>query len=140
MKFIDFKIGDYIFFSKKFTQAEYKKFKELSGDSNELHHNNKYAEHTIFKKPILPLHMACLPFSRIAGVHFPGQPSLYLQHSIKAIKPTFYDEELIYSAVIKEINYSLRVMELSILVIRNELEVAIEGLIHVQSRDDSWTE
>ena len=138
MNFSDFKIGDYIFFSMKFSRSDFEKFKDLSGDNNILHYDKEYADQTIFKKPILPMHMACLPLSRIAGEYFPGEPSLYLQHSIKAIKPTFYDEELIYSAVVKDINYVLRVMILNVLVIRNESEVAIEGQMHVQSRDNKW--
>jgi acyl dehydratase len=138
INFSDFKIGDYIYFSKKFSRSDFEKFKDLSGDNNILHFDKKYADRTIFKKPILPMHMACLPLSRIAGMYFPGEPSLYLQHTVKAIKPTFYDEELIYSAVLKDINYTLRVMTLNVLVIRNEIEVAIEGQMYVQSRDDEW--
>ncbi|SVD93610.1 uncharacterized protein METZ01_LOCUS446464, partial [marine metagenome] len=94
----DFNIGEIYVFKKTFSQRDFEKFSSLSGDTNPLHHDERYVENTRYKKTIVPLHLAASPLSTIAGVVFPGNRSLYLGHELKALKPIPYDVELTYSA------------------------------------------
>lgn len=138
-QFDDFKVGDLAFFSKKFDSSSFKDFKELSGDSNPLHCDSSYAGTTEFGEIVVPVHMVAAPLSRIAGMIFPGKPSLYLSQDLKAIKPVYFGEQLTYSSKITSINSILRTLTIKVLVIRG-LDVVIKAKIVVKAINDSWDE
>lgn len=137
--FAQFAVGDYTHFQKTFTLDEFESFSSISGDSNELHYNGDVAASSEFGRPIVPLHLTIAPLSRVAGMCFPGPPSLYLSHSVKAIKPVFYNEELTYSARITAINQTHRVLSISVLAWR-ENEVVLTAEMQVQARTATWSE
>ena len=138
MNFDDFSVGDYTYFEKSFTFEDYKKFELLSGDSNPLHSNEDYAKLTKYSKNIIPLHLTISPFTAIAGMCFPGKPSLYLGHEIQALKPVYYDEKLVYSAKVTSINQSSRVLTLRVLVLRSD-EIVVDAEMRVQSLEQTWS-
>ena len=137
MHFNDFNIGDYVTFKKNFKNTDFDNFKFLSGDSNLLHHDKKYSSTTVFKKPIVPVHLAIAPFSMIAGMIFPGRPSLYLGHKIKASSPIFYNQNISYSAKIIDINSVMRILTIKVLAYR-ESEIVIEAELTVQATENEW--
>jgi short-subunit dehydrogenase/acyl dehydratase/acyl carrier protein len=138
VKFDDFSVGDYTYFERTFLYDDYKLFSKLSGDKNPLHSDSQYASSTKFSKRIVPLHLTISPLSAIAGMIFPGKPSLYLDHEVRAIKAVYFDEKLIYTAKIISINRPSRILTLSVLVIRN-IDVVVEAIIKVQSLEENWT-
>ena len=79
-----------------------------------------------------------MPLSKIAGMHLPGLPSLYLGHQTESKKPAFFGEKLTYSSKITAINNQHRVLTLKTLILR-EREVLVETSMNVQSRFDQWT-
>lgn len=137
--FDQFAIGDYTYFQKKFTLEDFKAFSSISGDSNELHHDSDVAAESGYEGPIVPLHLTIAPLSRIAGMLFPGPPSLYITHRVKAIKPVFYDQQLTYSARISAINKTHRVLSINVLAWR-ENEVVLTAEMQVQAREGTWSE
>ncbi len=137
MNFKDFNIGDYVTFEKTFKNKDFDNFCSLSGDKNLLHYDKKYAASTAFMKPIVPVHLAIAPFSMIAGMIFPGQPSLYLGHKIKATLPIFYNQIISYSAKIVDINLVLRILKINVLVHRQS-EIVIEAELTVQATENEW--
>ena len=48
-------------------------FIELCGDNNPIHHDEKYAAQTQFKRPIAHGFLTASFFSPIFGLHLPGQ-------------------------------------------------------------------
>jgi NAD(P)-dependent dehydrogenase (short-subunit alcohol dehydrogenase family)/acyl dehydratase/acyl carrier protein len=137
MRFEEFSVGDYVTFSRHFGKREYRVFRQISGDSNPLHHDDQYAAASKFGRTIVPLHLIAAPLSAIAGMHFPGDPSLYLGHELRAIAPVYFGDRLTYSARIVAINVGFRVLTLSVLVLR-DTDVVIEGQMRVQSRQEEW--
>lgn len=137
MNFNDFKIGDYISFTKKFSKRDYEKFKQLSGDSNPLHDDIVYGKASEFNKNIIPLHLLSAPLSSIAGMHFPGLSSLYLSNQIRALKPAYFYTNITYSAKIKQINSIKQSMILNVIVFNNST-VLMEGIMTVKSRFKDW--
>ncbi len=132
-----FKEGDYLSFCEKYSSEDFQAFANLSGDKNKLHHDTKYSLATSYKEPIVPLHLSIAPLSRIAGMYLPGEPSLYLGHTIKALRPVFYDRETFYNAKIISINSSNRILTIRVLIIQESL-IRIEAIMRVQSRDFCW--
>ena len=136
-RFDDFEVGDLAFFSKSFESPSFKSFEELSGDKNPLHCDTAYAADSEFGATVVPVHMVIAPLSRVAGMIFPGKPSLYLSQDVEALKPVFFGEELIYSAKIVAINSFLRTLSIKVLVIRGS-EVVVDAYIVVKSLHDKW--
>lgn len=135
--FSDFRVGDLAVFEQSFSAEDFRAFAKLSGDFNPLHHDAVYAERSEFSRPIVPMHMTMAPLSRIAGMIFPGDPSLYLGHELRSIMPVLYDDRLTYSARVVAINPTLRTLTLRVLVARGA-EVVMDAEMRVMSRLESW--
>lgn len=114
-KFEDFSVGDTISFKRKFEIKDYNKFADLSGDFNPLHHDTNYSITSGHNFNIVPLHLIVSPLSRIAGMNFPGTPSLYLSHKIRAINQLQYNETITYSAKVISLNISKRIMTVRVI-------------------------
>mgnify|MGYP006083344327 CR=1 FL=1 len=115
LKFEQFSVGDTISFEKKFQLEDFKKFAEISGDLNPLHHDAEYAAVYGNNQTIVPLHLIVGPLSRIAGMNFPGTASLYLSHSVRAVSQLKYGETITYSAKIIALNPGKRVMTIKVI-------------------------
>jgi short-subunit dehydrogenase/acyl dehydratase/acyl carrier protein len=138
MTFDQFCIGDYAVFDRAFSPDDFSAFSKLSGDTNPLHCDQAYAtQHAADGALIVPLHLTLAPLSRIAGMIFPGEPSLYLGHEVKAIKTVRYGEQLRYSARIVSINQSHRILTLRVLALRGA-EVVLDAGMQVQARSQAW--
>lgn len=135
--FSSFAVGDLVFFEQSFPAEAFEAFSALSGDRNPLHHDSEYAASSEFDRPIVPLHMTIAPLSRVAGMHFPGDPSLYLGHEVRSIRPVYFGETLVYSARVTAVNPALRTLTIRVLAIRDD-EVVIDCEMRVMSRLEQW--
>jgi short-subunit dehydrogenase/acyl dehydratase/acyl carrier protein len=134
----DFEVGDYVVFERSFSGADFGAFSKLSGDQNPLHHNPEFAAGSRFERPIVPLHLMLAPLSMIAGMVFPGEPSLYLSHEARALIPVSYGETIRYSARIEGINTSLRVFSVRVLGVLGA-QVVLDAAIRVQAQAAEWS-
>lgn len=135
--FSDFVTGDTVIFRKSFSRQEFEAFSQLSGDRNALHHDAEFSASTNFGKPIVPLHMTLAPLSRIAGMNFPGEPSLYLGHDVRAARAVHYDEELTYSARVMSVSPATRTLSLRVIALCRT-EIVLEGSMMVQALAEAW--
>ena len=137
IKFTDFYVGETISFSKIFTQTDFNTFSKLSGDENLLHHDQEYALQSGFNEPIVPFHLLLAPLSKVAGMHLPGEPSLYLRHSLRAVNSLRYGEKIVYSAKIKQISYESQQLIISVLGICGS-KIIFDGEMITKARDSEW--
>lgn len=135
--FEDFAIGDYVCFDRSFSHEDFAAFSRLSGDINPLHHDQGYGKESEFGSTIVPMHLTALPLSKIAGTIFPGDPSLYLSHELRALKPVQYNVLVSYSARIQAVHIASKLLELSILVLQGQ-EIVLKGEMKVKSRLSEW--
>lgn len=136
-RFGNFAIGDYVTFDRTFTLEDFAAFSQLSGDRNALHHDAAFAAAGSFGERIVPLHLTLAPLSRIAGMIFPGEPSLYLGHDVRATRPVRYGEPLRYTARIEAITATNRILGLRVLALRGA-EVVLDAVQRVQALADEW--
>jgi len=116
----DFDTNQYASFTKMFRVEEhFSPFAKLSGDNNPLHHDVEYAGYTEYAKPIVPMHLATLPLSTIAGMIFPGHRSLYLSTTIDALKPIYYDDEVTYSSKIISKSDSTQILKIRTIIYKS---------------------
>lgn len=87
-----------------FSQQQVQAFAQITGDSNPLHLDEQYAANTIFKRPIMHGFLGGSIFSKVFGVLFPGEGTVYLNQSMKFLRPMYVDT--IYEAVftVQEVN------------------------------------
>jgi short-subunit dehydrogenase/acyl dehydratase len=135
--FDDFAVGDLAVLDRHFTREDFETFAALSGDRNPLHHDSAHAAATSFGVPIVPLHLVLAPLSAIAGMIFPGEPSLYLGHEVRATRPVHYGDHLRYSARVSAVAAASRTLTLRVLVLRGA-EVVVEATMRVQATAERW--
>jgi short-subunit dehydrogenase/acyl dehydratase/acyl carrier protein len=133
-----FAVGDYVTFERSYSLLDFTSFSALSGDTNRLHHDLDYAAQSPFHRPIVPLHLTLAPLSMIAGMVFPGEPSIYLGHEVRAARPVYYEETLCYSARVEKLSVGHRVLTLRVLGLRGA-EVVLDALMRVQCHSPQWT-
>ncbi|MCL6705554.1 SDR family NAD(P)-dependent oxidoreductase [Pseudomonas sp. R2.Fl] len=136
-RFSDFRVGDCVVVDRSFSIDDFEDFAKLSGDRNPFHWNEDYARLTESGKPIVPMHLTMAPLSMLAGMVFPGEPSLYLGHDVRSIMPVFYGDRLRYSARLVSINESHRILTLRVLVLRGS-DVLLDANMRVQARSAEW--
>ncbi|NTG16466.1 SDR family NAD(P)-dependent oxidoreductase [Agrobacterium rhizogenes] len=137
MRFSQFELGQYVSLKRVFSSRDYESFKDLSWDSNPLHWNAAFSNSSEFSQPIVPLALAVSPFSAIAGLSFPGIPSLILTTTYEAHKHVCYDRSLTYSARIAHIVPEKKVLQLDLRVFDGS-ERLIAGRMTVQARFGEW--
>lgn len=72
-----------------FTQEQVDLFAQITGDLNPIHIDEEYASKSIFGSRIIHGFLSGSIFSKIIGMHFPGNGTIYLSQSMKFMKPMF---------------------------------------------------
>lgn len=84
-----YQVGDSHEVDFSFTQSEVNEFCKISGDFNPLHWDVAYAATTLFKQPIIHGALIASVFSRVMGMEFPGEGSVYLKQVSEFKRPLF---------------------------------------------------
>lgn len=87
-----------------FSQEQVKAFAEITGDANPIHLDKDYAISTKFKMPIMHGFLSASIFSKIIGMNFPGEGSIYLKQNLQFMKPMFVDIEYLANVSVKNID------------------------------------
>lgn len=97
-------IGDT--FTKEYSipYEKVKKFAEVCGDWNPIHHDADYAETTIFKEQIAHGMISVGMFSGIFGMDTPGLGTLYLKQEVSFLAPVYLDKTYKATATITAID------------------------------------
>ena len=75
-----------------FSQEQVNEFCKISGDFNSIHWDTNYASNTQFKKPIIHGALIASVFSRVMGMEFPGEGSIYLKQLSEFKRPLYVDQ------------------------------------------------
>jgi 3-hydroxybutyryl-CoA dehydratase len=97
------KIGDSRSYKRVITKEDVFTFGKLSEDMNPAHFDEDYTKETIFKKPIVHGMLLGSLFSKIFGLEYPGEGTIYCSQSLKFIKPVYHDTEIEVIVTVKEI-------------------------------------
>jgi 3-hydroxybutyryl-CoA dehydratase len=97
------KIGDSRRYKRIISKEDVTTFGKLSMDMNPAHFDEDYTKDTIFKKPIVHGMLLGSLFSKIFGLDYPGEGTIYCSQSLKFIKPVYHDTEIEVVVTVKEI-------------------------------------
>lgn len=96
-------IGDQRSYQRVITKQDVETFGKLTGDMNDAHFNEAYAKTTIFKKPIVHGMLVGSLFSKIFGLDYPGEGTIYCSQSLSFKKPVYPDQVLTVIVTVKDI-------------------------------------
>jgi NAD(P)-dependent dehydrogenase (short-subunit alcohol dehydrogenase family) len=101
-------------FEVEVTEAEARRFAELSGDWNPLHTDPVYAAETKYRRTILHGAFSAGLLSRMAGMHIPGRNCLLHSIKLKFIAPILLPARLRVSGVLARNNDDGGLVEVTI--------------------------
>lgn len=88
------KIGDVRSYQRVISKEDVLKFGELTKDMNKAHFDETYTKQTIFKKPIIHGMLLGSLFSKVFGLEYPGEGTIYCSQTLKFLKPAYPEEVL----------------------------------------------
>lgn len=104
--FLDFdtlKVGDCRQLTKTITDADIRKFVELTGDDNPLHVDPKFAHETAFKDIVVHGMLGASFISTVIGTKLPGPGAIYLAQNLKFKAPVRAGDTVLARVTVTEI-------------------------------------
>ncbi|MFT5634697.1 MAG: 3-hydroxybutyryl-CoA dehydratase [Cognaticolwellia sp.] len=89
-----FKVGMSSSCNKVITKEDVSSFAALTGDNNPIHLCEEFAKTTIFEQPVVHGMLVTSLFSKIFGTQFPGNGCIYLEQSVRFVKPIFLNQDV----------------------------------------------
>ena len=87
IKFSKLKVGDKGEITKTITEGDVKKFVEICGDVNPIHVDDEFTRNTPLKIKIVHGILVSSLISAVVGTKVPGPGSVWLDQSLKFLKP-----------------------------------------------------
>ncbi len=101
----DFEVGDTFEKVYQVTYEMVRKFSEISGDWNPVHHDKDYARKTVFKQQIAQGMISVAQFSGIFGMDMPGLGTIWVQQEVTFLAPVYLERP--YTAAVEVIEIDL---------------------------------
>ncbi len=99
-----FKLGDTATYTQTITDADIKSFAGISGDNNPVHMSDEYAEGSRFKKRIAHGLISASFFSALFGTKLPGPGCVYVNQSLKFLRPVYINDTVTARVVLTDID------------------------------------
>jgi len=122
-----YQVGDGFSFEKHIPAKDVKQFAEIVGDLNPIHLDEEFAEKSFFKKRIV--HGAFLGglISKILGMDFPGQGTVYTSQNSVFKRPVYVDTTVKVEVKVTEVLVAKRRLVLETNVLNENDEVCVTG-------------
>jgi len=125
------KVGDSVQLTKTIGDAEIEKFAELTGDRNPLHTDEAFAARTRFKRRIAQGILSSSLVSTCIGMHLPGPGAIYLDQTLRFVKPVYVGDTVTLTATVSHIREDKPVLTLATIWTNQNGVRVIEGEAHV---------
>jgi len=122
-----YKIDDGFSFEKYISVEDVRQFAEIVGDLNPIHLDAEFAEKSFFKKRIV--HGAFLAglISKILGMDFPGQGTVYISQNSVFKRPVYVNTTVKVEVKITEVVTEKRRLILETNVLNENNEICVTG-------------
>ena len=114
-------------YERYISSEDVKRFAEVVGDLNPIHLDAEFAEKSFFKKRIV--HGAFLAglISKILGMDFPGQGTIYISQSSVFKRPVFVNTTVKVEVRVSEVIALKRRLTLDTNILNGENEICLAG-------------
>jgi 3-hydroxybutyryl-CoA dehydratase len=122
-----FQVGDQFRWERHISAEDVKLFAEMVGDLNPIHLDAEFAANSFFKKRIV--HGAFLAglISRVLGMDFPGQGTVYLSQNSVFKRPVYVDTSVAVEVKVTQVIAEKRRLILDTNIINSDNEVCLSG-------------
>ena len=122
-----YQVGDGFRFERFISSADVQKFAETVGDLNPVHLDEEFAEKSFFKKRIV--HGAFLGglISKVLGMDFPGQGTIYISQTSVFKRPVYVDTSVTVEVKVTDVLPEERRLVLDTTILNAEGKVCMIG-------------
>lgn len=119
--------GDGYSFRRYISADDVKRFAEIVGDLNPIHLDVEFAEKSFFKKRIV--HGAFLAglISKVLGMDFPGQGTIYISQNSVFKRPVYVDTTVSVEIKVTQVLPEKRRLVLDTIILNSEGDVCLAG-------------
>lgn len=121
-------VGDVETLTKKITEADVRKFVEMTGDDNPLHVDRAFAETTSFKDIVVHGMLGASFISTVIGTKMPGTGALWVSQNIEFLLPVRLGDVLTISATVLKKYDRERLLELDTRIINQNQQLILTGV------------
>jgi len=123
----DFEVGQHASFTKTFTEADLRRFIEITSDTNPLHVDDAFAASTPFGRRILHGMLTASIFSTMVGMLLPGTGAIYRSQTIRFLLPVYLNETVTAHFVVRSIDRAKHRLEIDAWIENEAGQHVIEG-------------
>lgn len=120
-------VGETHSLRKKITEADVRKFVEMTGDDNPLHVDRAYAETTAFKDIVVHGMLGASFISTVIGTKLPGPGALWVAQDMEFLLPVRLGDELLVSCTVLKKHERERLLELDTRIVNQNQQVVLTG-------------
>jgi len=119
--------GDEYKFERYISADDVKRFAEIVGDSNPIHLDVEFAEKSFFKKRIV--HGAFLAglISKVLGMDFPGQGTVYISQTSTFKRPVYVDTTVLVEVKVTQVLTDDRRLVLDTNIFNSDGKICLTG-------------
>lgn len=124
-------IGQTESFDIKITSKMMKIFKKLTGDTNPLHTDTKYAKKNNFEGKVVYGLLTTAFLSKLVGIYLPGENSLMQTSKFFFVKPVYIRDKLKIVGRVEFKDTLNKVIKIKINIYRNYTETVVRGEMRI---------
>lgn len=120
-------VGETHALEKTITEADVRKFVEMTGDDNPLHVDRAYAETTAFKDIVVHGMLGASFISTVIGTKLPGTGALWVSQNIEFLLPVRLGDVLTVSCTVLKKHDRERLLELDTRIVNQHKQLILTG-------------
>ncbi|KQQ94945.1 glucose 1-dehydrogenase [Massilia sp. Leaf139] len=120
-------VGDTQTLVKDITEADVRKFVDMTGDDNPLHVDRAYAETTAFKDIVVHGMLGASFISTVIGTKLPGTGALWVSQNMEFLLPVRLGDRLTISATVLKKHERDRLLELDTRIVNQNQQLVLSG-------------
>jgi 3-hydroxybutyryl-CoA dehydratase len=113
------------------TESMVDEFAKITGDYAPIHMDEEHARKTEFKHRICHGMLIGSFFSRLVGMHLPGENGLLLSYSGKHLSPCYLNQNIIVDGIIIGKSESTRIITIKATIRDGSGKLLVDGLLKV---------
>ncbi len=121
-------VGETQTLTKNITEADVRKFVEMTGDDNPLHVDRAYAETTAFKDIVVHGMLGASFISTVIGTKLPGTGALWVSQNMEFLLPVRLGDTLTISATVLTKHARERLLELDTRILNQNRQLILTGV------------
>ena len=129
--FEDISIGLNESYKVEITQGMMDDFRKITGDTNPLHNDQKFAKECGFNERVVFGMLTSSFMSTLAGVYLPGEKSLIHEVEAKFKRPVFVGDVLTVKGEVSDINTDFKVFTVKVTMTNQKDEKVLRGSMRI---------